>query len=107
MIRAIFYRQGKALKGFTVKGHSGQSTCGNDVVCASVSSAAYMTANTITDVIGADAYIKVADGYMRLVLSKEQSSDIQTLLEGFLLHVKSLACDYPEFIVCKEKLFKE
>ena len=37
---------------------------GEDIVCAAVSSVAYMTANTITEIIKADTEVAVEDGMM-------------------------------------------
>ena len=55
------------LVGFHIKGHSGNGLFGNDIVCAAVSSAAFMVVNTITDVLNADANISVLeDGEMTL-----------------------------------------
>ena len=39
------------LTGFDISGHAMFAESGSDIVCASVSSAAYMAANTVTAVI--------------------------------------------------------
>ena len=39
------------LVGFVMEGHAGYADPGEDIVCAAVSSVAYMTANTITEII--------------------------------------------------------
>ena len=36
--------------GFSLQGHAGCGEAGGDIVCAAVSSAAYLTVNTLTDV---------------------------------------------------------
>ena len=97
MIKANFFLDGEFLCGFQVSGHSGAGTAGNDIICASVSSAAYMTANTITDVIMLNADISVQDGYMELVLN-ENLPEAQQILEGLRLHLTSLADEYPNKI---------
>ena len=38
------------LVGFVMEGHAGYADPGEDIVCAAVSSVAYMTANTITEI---------------------------------------------------------
>lgn len=106
MIKATFYKSGGCFRGFEISGHSGYGEEGNDIICASVSSAAYMTVNTITDVIGQEAEITVEDGYMKVVTNSD-SAEIQMLYKGFLLHVKSLAEDYKGYIFCRQKLVKE
>ncbi len=94
------------MTGFEISGHSGYGKEGEDIVCASVSSAAYMAANTVTDVIGDEADIDRSDGYMKLML-REGSEKSEAVLEGLLLHVKNLSQDYGKYVSCKQKLFKE
>lgn len=85
--------------GFSVKGH-----CTADVhdevgrlVCASVSSAAYMAANTITEVVKDKADIKVNDGEMLLnVVSPSKETLI--VLEGFKIHILQLSEQYSNCI---------
>ena len=67
------------------------------LVCASVSSAAYMTANTITDVIGDKADIEVTDGKMVLMV-KHPSEKTLTVLEGFKIHMQQLEEQYKDCI---------
>ncbi|MFR2561614.1 MAG: ribosomal-processing cysteine protease Prp [Anaeromassilibacillus sp.] len=50
--------------GFRISGHSGSGEEGNDIICAAVSSAAYMTANTVTEIIGVEAQVAAEEGYM-------------------------------------------
>ncbi len=70
---------------------------GKDVVCAAVSSAAYMAANTITDVIGADAVANAEDGAMCVTLN-QANEQAQTVLRGLELHLTELSKQYPENI---------
>ncbi|WP_442974828.1 ribosomal-processing cysteine protease Prp, partial [Ruminococcus sp.] len=48
MIEAIFTVTDKVIRGFEISGHSDYSEHGSDIICAAVSSAAYMAANTVT-----------------------------------------------------------
>ena len=94
MIRAKFnIRKGS----FTIDGHSGSAESGQDIVCAAVSSAAYMTVNTITEILGEDVEADVSDGYMkiRLCSGNQAATDI---LRGLELHISELSKDYPDFI---------
>ena len=95
MIKARFFNQGELLTGFEVKGHGG-GEAGTDIVCAAVSSAVYMTANAITDVLLVDADVKVEDGY--LYFEVKPMSDTQAILKGLQLHLISLSQDYPKNI---------
>ena len=82
--------------GFSVKGHC--SANANDeagkLVCAAVSSAVYMTVNTITDVIGDKADITERDGEMTVKLNFV-SDKSKTLLSGFKIHILQLEEQYP------------
>ena len=55
MIRVNFNKSGKLITGFECKGHSMSAPSGQDIVCAAVSSACLMTANTVTEVLKLDA----------------------------------------------------
>ncbi len=93
MIRATFRYADGEIKGFSLLGHAGGME-GTDIVCAAVSSAAYMTANTLTDVCGLTADIDLADGKLSLLLA-ENTASAKTVLEGFLLHLQELQKQYP------------
>ena len=97
----FFKTQVDTITGFEIKGHSGFATLGKDIVCASVSSAAYMTINTITDILNLDAEITAQDGYMYISLDENNAKEAQALLKGFQLHIKSLSQDYPKNIMLK------
>ncbi len=102
MIKATFYRDNGFTVGFLIKGHSGYAEEGSDVICASVSSAAYMAANTLTEIVGVNADIRVDDGYLRLTL-EERNDKTEIVLQGLELHISTLAQDYSEYILCDEK----
>ena len=96
MIRVDFFTaKDGGLNGFQIKGHSGSAASGEDIVCAAVSSAAYLTANTITEILHADASVFVDDGEMALRLPKKSVSQCGDLLAGLKL---SLEEQYPENI---------
>ena len=99
-MKATFLHRDNTLCGFALEGHCGtRRDAGRDIVCAAVSSAAYLTANTITEVIGANPTLSVdQDGKMRLVLSAAEAERCRETLEGFLLHIRSLSEDYPKQI---------
>lgn len=94
MIRATFrYREGQA-QGFSLVGHAGAGIEGEDIVCAAVSSAAYMTANTLTEICGVRAAAAVKDGEMSISFA-EKDACAQAVLDGFLLHMQALQEQYP------------
>ena len=97
MIRVKFFIGNNRLTGFEISGHAMYAESGSDVVCAAVSSAAYMTANTVTEIIGAKAFASVGEAKMRLTVN-EANELTETVLKGFRLHVSELSKQYPENI---------
>lgn len=103
MIIVEFFKGSESVTaGFCVKGHSGLSEAGTDIVCAAVSSAVYLTVNTITDVLKLNPEVEVRDGFLRLVFrTKNEALKAKTLTEGLELHLKSLEEDYPKNVKVK------
>ncbi len=97
MIRVNFFTSGKDIVGFEISGHSGSAEAGSDIICSAVSSAAYMAANTITEIVKCKAEADISDGYMSFYV-RSDLSDAQQILEGLKLHLETLAADYPDNI---------
>ena len=102
MIKVTFFRSGEGFTGFELSGHSGYAHEGADIICSAVSSVAYMTANTVTEVIGVDAAVSLDDGYMKFI-PESTSDNVQVLLKGMALHLNALAEQYDKYLCCKEK----
>lgn len=103
MIRVIFTVKSGIVTGFELCGHAGFAGAGSDIVCAAVSSAAYMTANTLTEVAALPCTVTEEDGHMQLCLSQNdaESTAAQTVLNGFLLHLNALGEAYADCIDLK------
>ena len=103
MIKAAFFYNDDNMTGFTVSGHGtadGQDT-GGRLVCAAVSSAAYMAANTITEILKDTPEIKLRDGFMSV--KKCNSELCRVLLSGLRLHIFALSAEYPHLITITEE----
>ena len=50
MTTAVFIKRDKDTVGFKISGHSGFADKGFDIVCASISSAAYLTINLLSQI---------------------------------------------------------
>ncbi len=90
-----FLEKQNRLYGFEISGHSTEN-CDDEkgkIVCSAVSSAAYMAANTIIEVIGDECETEVNDGFMR-ICSKNPSDKTVAVLEGFRLHLTELSKEY-------------
>ena len=96
-MRATFFRRGDRITGFDLDGHCG-GVAGRDIVCAAVSSAAYLTANTLTEVCGLAANISEADGKLHLRLTDKDASRGDDVMNGFYLHLCGLRDQYPKQI---------
>ena len=95
MTSVKFLADEKGLYGFTISGHSSVN-CDDEIgkiVCSAVSSAAYLTANTVTDVIGDNAQIDVRDGFMSFRVDSPTEGTYQ-LMDGLKLHLTQLSEEY-------------
>lgn len=95
MIRAVFFESESKL-GFEISGHAGGKS-GTDIVCASVSSAAYMAANTITDILYISAEIQMDDGFLSFHITDYDVS-AKAIIDGLKLHLTELSKQYPKKI---------
>lgn len=98
IVAELFADKNGVLTGFHISGHSMYDEAGKDIVCAFVSSAAYMAANTITDVIRANAKASARDGDMRVLVSPEDAHKCRDILEGLRLHLKNTQEQYPDYL---------
>ena len=101
MIKAeIYITDVGNIVGFNISGHAGFSESGTDVVCAAVSSAAYMAANTLIEVLKTDADVVINDkiGVMRLMISAKDVQRCSDIMNGFKMHLILLEEMYPKNI---------
>ena len=98
MITVTFFGK-EPITGYHITGHSDANPGGPEVICAGVSSAAYMTANLITEVIGLAPELSVGDGDMLLRLKTvSEAVRCSDILQGLRLHLSSLEEQYPRYI---------
>ncbi len=85
--------------GFEITGHStsGQDDAEGKIVCAAVSSAAYMAANTIIEVIGDRCDATVDDAKMKISVKSPSEKSI-AVLNGLKLHLTELSKQYSKRI---------
>ncbi len=87
-----------SLVGFIMEGHANYADIGEDIVCAAVSSVAYMTVNTITDIMKAEADVTVDDGKMFVRIAADDAVRCRDIFMGFKLHLIGLEEQYPNHI---------
>ncbi|MBR6408209.1 MAG: ribosomal-processing cysteine protease Prp [Clostridia bacterium] len=96
MITARAFRSGDLLVGFEISGHSGSAESGEDIICAAVSSCAYMTVNTLTDILHLDSSIRIDEGYMKFLIPTTANAAAQTVMKGLYIHLEQLGSQYPD-----------
>ena len=85
--------------GFHITGHSDMNPEGPEILCAAVSSAAYMAANTVTEIIGLEPELYAADGDMYLKLQTESEAlRCRDIMDGMRLHLSSIEEQYQDYI---------
>ena len=102
----LYHSKDGAQTGFNIKGHAGYAQSGNDIVCAAVSSSAYLVANTIIEIMGVKADASVDEnGEMTVLIPEEGAIKTKEILLGFKLHVEELQKQYggkPSFLsICE------
>ena len=99
MTRVKFLSNDESLYGFEIKGHS-SADCDDfegKIVCSAVSSAAYMAANTIIEIIGDSCDATVDDAMMRVEAANPSKKTI-AVLDGLKLHLTELSKQYSKRI---------
>ena len=99
MTSVTFLVKENRLCGFEVTGHSSknESDLEGKLVCSAVSSAVYLAANTIGEIIGDEYDAWVDDALMRINVKKPSDATV-TVLKGLSLHLSELAKQYSKRI---------
>ena len=92
MTKIKFFQDNGKLTGFEISGHSTDSYTdfSGKLFCSAISSAVYLAANTLLEIVKADANTVVRDGYFLFELKSDFDAS-QTVLRGLELHLKELA----------------
>lgn len=101
MTTVTFFKSDDIICGFEISGHSDFAEEGSDIVCAAISSAAYMTANTITEVLHINAQVTEDDGLMKIRMSPNDALKACDILSGLKLHLTALSEQYKNHIKVK------
>lgn len=101
MTIAEFFKKNGELTGFKVKGHSGYSEQGSDIVCASVSSAVMLTANLITEIFGFEADVSAVEDTVSLKTDIPRDEVLQGLYKGLVMQLEEIAEEFNENLKVK------
>ena len=81
----------------TIKGHSGYSEAGSDIVCASVSSICITTVNALLSIDEDCVKYIEEDGYLNIKINKH-SEVIDKLINNMINLFKELESQYKKYI---------
>ena len=102
MIFAVFSHKGNRITEVSVSGHAGYAPKGEDIVCASVTSALQTVVNGITEVLKIPADVQVEENKITCTLpDSSQEGAAQALLQALYLQLSLLKEDYPKNITLK------
>jgi uncharacterized protein YsxB (DUF464 family) len=103
MITAEFISKSDRFVGFKVFGHADYGEYGQDIVCASVSSAVQLVCNTITECfsVGANVSVDEQDGIALTLDDISNGSPANTVIDGLRLHLSVLSEEFPKRINVK------
>jgi len=106
MTKVAFFNENGRITGFCCSGHSGYAEAGADIICAAVSTAVTFASDTITDVLGERAKLRVneeaAEITLKLPASCEEEDAVQAVLTGMMLTLSHWRDEYPDYIEVME-----
>ena len=97
MINIKIIKENNFVSKVTIKGHSGYSENGRDIVCASISSIAITTVNAIIRINSEIITFEENDGFLVIEIKKEDRV-INILMNNMIDLFKELEEDYPKNI---------
>jgi len=102
MIRVKVFRDGSVILGFSISGHSGFQSRGNDIICAGVSALSQTAVLALTEVAGVAPQWKRNDGVLscRIPASLDGPSmnAAQTILQSTVIGIDNIAQQYPGYV---------
>lgn len=106
MIAVLFYRTRKnKLNGFSVIGHSGAGSHGEDIVCAAVSALSITAVNALEKVAGIAVSPTVGEGVLHVRIpmdtTKKQKRCAETILRTARLGLYQIAARHPRHVRCR------
>lgn len=105
MTTAKFLFSGDTIVSFELSGHSGFAEEGTDIVCSAVSSAVYMAANTIIEIMKLTPETVVRDGYLKVKMTLEDARESKVITDGLYLHLGELQNQYPNNLKLERGVF--
>ena len=105
MTTAKFLFSDETVISFELSGHSGAGEEGTDIVCSAISSAVYMAANTIIEIMRLNPETVVRDGYLKVQMNSEDARKSKVITDGLYLHLSELQSQYPNNLKLERGVF--
>ena len=105
MTTAKFLFSDETVISFELSGHSGAGEEGTDIVCSAISSAVYMAANTIIEIMKLNPETVVRDGYLKVKMALEDARKSKVITDGLYLHLSELQSQYPNNLKLERGVF--
>ena len=105
MTTAKFLFSDDVIVSFELSGHSDAGEEGTDIVCSAISSAVYMAANTIIEIMKLNPETVVRDGYLKIQMNLEDARKSKVITDGLYLHLSELQNQYPNNLKLERGVF--
>ena len=105
MTTAKFLFSDDVIVSFELSGHSDAGEEGTDIVCSAISSAVYMAANTIIEIMKLNPETVVRDGYLKVQMNIEDARKSKVITDGLYLHLSELQSQYPNNLKLERGVF--
>jgi len=98
-----FFRKDGLYTGFSFKGHAGQASEGENIVCAAISASVELTECQLTDVLKLDTEVEVDARSARVtVITKTPHPLAQAPIIALRMYMEQLEEEYPRFLKISE-----
>ena len=95
MIQARFQWKKGLISVFSIQGHAGYAESGEDICCASVSSAVQLAINAVTENAGVKALVKVLDNRIEVRFPGEFSDFAEKMFRALAVHLEQIGEEFP------------
>ena len=108
LISASFYKRNGKHAGFHIKGHSGYSEAGSDIVCSAVSAIAQTTLLGLIEIVKPEMDYKIdQEGEIDCIIHKETNEGAlmraELLIDTMRLGLESIKQNYGKYLSISER----
>ncbi len=97
MTKITIFKKAGNISGYLIKGHSGFSEEGSDIVCSGISVASQMALVGLTEILKKDVDCVMKDGLLSVDV-KGDLEDCQVILKSMELTLEDIAKNYSAYV---------